>query len=64
MAALFVIEERDRHGVGLARSGLMRDEADRQRDALAAAYPAARYAVQPQRTTGRGKSRRVVYPTA
>jgi hypothetical protein len=62
MSGLFVIEERDRHGVGLARSGLSKAEADQTRDALAWAFPAMRYTVQPQRLTGRGKSRRIVYP--
>jgi hypothetical protein len=62
MAALYVIEERDQHGVGLARSGLSKSEAERMRDALARTFPAMRYTVAPQRMTGRGKSRRVVYP--
>lgn len=62
MSDLFVIEERDRHGVGLARSGLSRSEADRLCLALAATYPAMRYSVQPQKMVGRGKGRRVVYP--
>lgn len=62
MAALYVIEERDRHGVGLARSGLSKPEAERMRDALARTFPAMRYTVQPQRTVGRGKTRRIVYP--
>ena len=62
MAALYVIEERDRHGVGLARSGLPKLEAERTRDALALAFPAMRYTVQPQRLTGRGKGRSIVYP--
>jgi hypothetical protein len=62
MSGLYVIEERDRHGVGLARSGLSNLEAERTRDALARTFPAMRYTVQPQRTTGRGKSRRVAYP--
>jgi len=30
MAALYVIEERDRHWVGLARSGLSKSEAKRE----------------------------------
>lgn len=63
MAALYVIEERDRHGVGLARSGLSKSEAGRTRDALARAFPAMQYTVQPQRLTGRGKNRMVVYPS-
>jgi len=62
MSGLFVIEERDRHGVGLARSGLSKSEAERTRDALAWAFPAMRYTVAPQRMTGRGKNRRVIYP--
>lgn len=63
MSGLFVIEDRDKSGVGLARSGLKRDEAERLCYALARAYPAHQYAVRPQRMTGRGRSRRVTYPT-
>ena len=60
---LYVIEERDRHGVGLARSGLTKPEAERLCGQLAAIYPAMRYTVQPQRMEGRGRNRRVVYPS-
>lgn len=63
MVALFVIVDRDAHGVGLARSGLGRAEADRIRDALARTYRGHRYTVEPQRMTGRGRNRRVEYPT-
>ena len=62
MSGLFVIEERDRHGVGLARSGLSKSEAERICDALARTFPAMRYTVQPQHLTGKGKSRRIAYP--
>lgn len=62
MAALYVIEERNGRQVGLARSGLSKSEAERICAALARAYPGMRYTVAPQRMTGRGKSRRVVYP--
>lgn len=58
VSRLFVIEDRDRDGVGLARVGLSRSEADRIRDGLARAYPAKRFTVQPQVMA----RRRVVYP--
>jgi len=62
MAALYVIEERNGRQVGLARSGLSKSEAERFCAALARAYPEMRYTVAPQRMTGRGKNRRVIYP--
>jgi hypothetical protein len=62
MSGLFVIEERDRHGVGLARSGLSKLEAERTRDVLARTFPSMRYTVEPQRMIGRGKNRRIAYP--
>jgi len=62
VAARFVIEERDAQGVGLARSGLSKSEAERTAAALAAAYPKKRYSVAPQRMTGRGHGRGVLYP--
>ena len=61
MAALYVIEDRDALGVGLARVGLSMGDANRIRDALARTYPRHRYTVQPQRMVGRGRNRRVVY---
>jgi hypothetical protein len=60
VSRLFVIEDRDRDGVGLARVGLSRLEADRVRDGLAIAYPAKRFTVKPQLTA----RRRVVYPVS
>lgn len=63
MAVLYVIEDRDESGVGLARSGLSLDEANRVRDMLARTYPRHRYTIAPQRMTGRGRNRRVEYPT-
>lgn len=62
MSARFVIEDRDKSGVGLARSGLSFEDASRIRDALAATYPNHRYTVHPQRMAGRGRNRRVAYP--
>lgn len=62
MRGLYVIEDRDATGAGLARSGLRLDEANRLRDDLAHAYPRHCYTVQPQRMVGRGQSRRVEYP--
>jgi len=63
VSRLFVIEDRDSEGVGLARVGLSRSEADRIREGLARAYPAKRFTVQPQTMTGRGRGRRVAYPS-
>lgn len=62
MSGLFVIEDRDTSGVGLARSGLSREGANRLRDDLARTYPTHRYTVQTQRMVGRGHNRRVEYP--
>ncbi len=58
--ALFVIVDRDAHGVGLARSHCTKPEADRLRDALARTYPGHAYSVEPMRT----KRGRVIYPEA
>lgn len=61
--AIYVIEDRDSYGVGLARSGLTKTEAERICGLLAQTYPSHRYSVQPQRMVGRGRNRRVEYPT-
>lgn len=63
MAALFVIVDRCKQGVGLARSDLTRADAERICAALQRAYPAHRYTVEPQRYEGRGRARRVAYPS-
>jgi len=62
MSGLFVIVERDKTGVGLARSGLFLVEADRICAQLARAYPLAKYTVERQKMVGRGNNRRVEYP--
>ena len=63
MAVLYVIEQRDAKGVGLARSGLSLADAERLKPQFDRMYPEFTHSIQPQRMEGRGKSRRVVYPT-
>lgn len=62
MTKLFVIIDRDAHGVGLARTHQTREEAERNCASLARAYPTHSYTIEPQRYVGRGRHARVAYP--
>jgi hypothetical protein len=58
----YVIEERDAHGVGLARSPISRDDAERIARQLRRAHPGQTYTVKAAEYEGRGHARRLKYP--
>ena len=61
-AELYVVTERDAHGVGIARGPVSRDDAERFARQLAAGHPDQTYSVEAAKYEGRGHARRLKYP--